>query len=110
MPKNDESKAWRRYVQHFRKDSLRKILGSRACVMTYEGDPTDDFDVEQAAQLGAILLTGRPLIILVTPGSTIPEGLRRAASELVEIGDIHDPVNQDRILEATRRVVPEVGR
>lgn len=97
----NEDHAWRAYVARFRKDGLRKITGSAASISIYADNGTD-LDVQQATELGAILLLGKPLILIGVPGARIPDGLRRAADVILDDFVLDDPASQDRLRRAIR--------
>jgi hypothetical protein len=101
MPKQD--RAWADYSKHFREYALPKIMSSAVALTIYSGDGSD-FDVKQATELGAILLLDKPLILLSSPGVTLPSRLARAADLIIEdwSPDNHDA--QDRLAEALREI------
>jgi hypothetical protein len=72
-----EDRAWRQYAERFRREGLQKVIGSGACISLYTGDGTD-FDVQQAMELGAMLLLDKPLILVTTPGAKLPSRLAKA--------------------------------
>ena len=61
--------------------SIRGISQSSTAAVIYEqGEP----DPQQALEIGAILLMGKPLILIVQPGGKAPAGLVRAAEAILE--------------------------
>lgn len=65
----------------------------------------NDMDIHQALEIGASLLLGKPLLLVVVPGAKVPPGLAKAADEIVEIdGDVNTPANQVRMRAALKRM------
>jgi hypothetical protein len=54
--------------------------------------------------MGAALLLGKPLLIVVPRGRILPGGLRRAADAVVENWDASDQGAQERLVDAMRQV------
>jgi hypothetical protein len=79
MSKHD--RAWADYSERFRKMGLPKILSSAVTIQVYEGGA---FDVQQATELGAILLLDKPLILLVLPEEQAPSRLAKAADVIIK--------------------------
>ncbi len=104
MTKN--GRAWADYSETFRRDVLPKIMSSAVSLQVYGGDGSD-FDVRQATELGAMLLLGKPLILVATPGATIPAALRRAADVVIEDYVAGDPSYDDRLAAALRRITSD---
>jgi len=99
-------RAWRDFSRSFRTDGLPKILSSGVCLAVVGGDGTD-VDVKQAAELGAMLLLDKPIILVCTPGAVIPSRLRRAADVVIEEWHPDNPDAQDRMAAALRRLTGE---
>lgn len=97
-----KDRAWKDYSRAFRQDGLPKIMGSGVCLQIYGGDGSD-FDVKQATELGAMLLLGKPMILLSTVAAVIPPGLRRAADVVIEGWGPDNVEAQDRLTEALRK-------
>lgn len=96
---NAEDRAWRTYVERFRRDGLQKIIGSGSCISLYSGDGSD-FDVKQATELGAILLLDKPLILVTMRGAKLPSRLAKAADVVLEGLDLDDPRAQEELRRA----------
>jgi hypothetical protein len=67
------------------------------------------FDVRQAVEIGAMLLMGKPLILGVEPGSHVPDGLARAADEIVEVDVAGDSEGTAAALKAAMDRLHERG-
>jgi len=97
-----DDRAWADYSDGFRREVLPKLLDS-AVFLSIHSD-NRDFDVKQATEMGAALLMGKPLLIVVPRGRILPAGLRRAADAVVDDWDASDQGAQQRLLNAMRRL------
>lgn len=97
--------AWAAYAARFRSAVLPQMQASGVVVQIYGG--VTDFDVRQATELGALLLLGKPLIVISTAGVQIPDGLRRAADAVVEGWDLADPESDARLRAVLADIVRE---
>lgn len=66
-------------------------------------DP-EDVDIKLCLEVGAAVLMDKPLLIVVPPGRKISAGLRRVATEVVEL-DISKPESQAKFKQAFDRVM-----
>lgn len=67
----------------------------------------DRLNVDQALEIGASLLLGKPLVLCVAAGTQCPPGLARAADEIVEMDEpVDSPSNMSRLQAAIKRVAP----
>lgn len=83
-----EGQAFAREVR----DKLIPKLDSSALVMGLISKASTDgagFDVKQALEIGACLLMGKPLVLGVMAGAHVPDGLARAANDIIEV-DLED--------------------
>jgi hypothetical protein len=99
-------RAWADYSAAFRRDVLPRLLSSAYMLTIAEGVPsaiTNDV-IQQATELGLMLLLDKPLVVIVPTGADVPATLRRAATELIDDVDMDDPASQDRIAEVFRRL------
>jgi hypothetical protein len=101
-----KDRAWRDYSEHFRRDVLPRIMSSGATVSILSGDGAG-FDTKQALELGAMLLLDKPLILVCTPGTSVPSRLARAADVVIEDWSPDNLDAQERIADAVRRLVEE---
>jgi hypothetical protein len=97
-----EDKAWKDYGQRFRREVLPKIMDS--AVFLSIGTEVGDFDVRQATELGAALLMGKPVLLVLPKGRRLGAGMRRAADVIVDNFDPRDPASQERIAEALEQI------
>lgn len=100
-------RAWREYSKHFRTKVWPNLYES-ACLISIAADLAGGkvtLDVIRAAtELGSGLLLGKPLLLLVPRGVTLPAGLTRAADAVVYDADMADPTTQDRVVAALREL------
>lgn len=68
------------------------------------GTDVGQFDVRQATELGAALLYDKPLLLVVPPGRTIGNRLRRAADVVIDDFDPAAPESQERMTAAVRKL------
>lgn len=99
---DNEDKAWADYSERFRQDGLPKIM-SAGMFVSIHSDRTN-FDVRQATELGAAMLLGKPMLLVVPRGTTLPDGLRRAAIEVVDDWHPGDVDAQERVTAALERM------
>jgi len=95
-----DSDEWREYSVRVVEEMLPKLTDSRCMAMLLSGT---DPDVKMAVELGFALLLDKPLILLVTPNTAVPERLRRAADAIV-VGEIQHPNTQKELAAAIKRV------
>lgn len=100
-----EDRAWRDYSNRFRQEVLPKLLDS--AVFLSIGTDAGDFDVRQATELGASILADKPVMVVVPPGRTISEHLRRVADIVIEDWEPSDPTAQKRMADALERLMPK---
>jgi len=103
----EDSEGWKRYVRDFRKNGLPKIMNSAVTLSIISSDGKD-FDTKQATELGAILLLGKPLLLVAMPGAMIPPGLARAADTIVFDWTPSDEESQERLQRAIQEMVRNV--
>lgn len=97
-------RAWRDYTRAFRRDVFPHLVGSSHMLLIAADADPGDIDLRQATELGLMLLLGKPLVVIVPVGQTIPATLRRAADVVIDDCDLADPKTQDRNAEAFRRL------
>jgi hypothetical protein len=97
-----QDRAWRDYSNRFRREVLPKLLES--AIFMSIGSEVGNFDVQQATELGAALLMGKPILIVIPRGRTIGAQLRRAADEIIDDWVAGTPESEERMLAAMRRL------
>lgn len=86
VPGSVRDRAWSDYSATFREQVFPHLMSAHVCLSMVGGDPLNvTADVVQAAtEIGYILMLGKPLILLVAPGQTIPPKLRAAATVVLD--------------------------
>jgi hypothetical protein len=85
----ENDRAWNEYSQHFRRNVLPKIMSSEVTLSIQAGD--GQFDVKQATEVGAAIILGKPIVLLVPKGRTISEKLRLCADVVLDEWELNDP-------------------
>ncbi len=93
-----EGREWRKHAN----EELRPMIQDSTYSMALISGTTPD--AKQAVEIGFILLLGKPLILAVSPGAKVPDGLARAADEIVEFDTAKMESTQRRINEAIERL------
>lgn len=73
------------YTTHVRTELVPMIEGSGIGAAIVPVNPKD-VDVKFAVELGLMIMMDKPIILIVQPGTKLPEHLVRAADEIVELG------------------------
>jgi hypothetical protein len=97
---NEDYQAWESYVRQ----GLIPMLQDTAATISLI--PRGETDIKFAVELGLSIMMDKPIIALVQPGMSIPNGLAAVAAEIVEVDIARDPEGSRRsIIEAFARVV-----
>jgi hypothetical protein len=96
-------RAWADYSESFRAGVLPQSLSSAVAITICS--PGEKIDVQQATELGAMLLLDKPLIVVASPGVTIPSRMRRAADIVIEDWSPENTDAQDRLAAALGQMV-----
>ena len=82
----DDDPAWQEWVEGMRERSLRPMCESAVFVHIASKQPAsvDDLDVGYCLELGAMILLGKPIVIVVPPGAHVPGVLRDVAAAVIE--------------------------
>jgi hypothetical protein len=95
-------RAWTEYSDEFRRHVLPALLSSACGVTIFSADDDVTHAIRAATEIGFVLLSDQPLLLIVLRGSTAPAKLRAAATVVVEDVDMHEPASQARIVTAIR--------
>lgn len=87
-----EGKTWARHV---RRELVPKLEASAVSLTIYTGK----MDVKLAVELGAAVLLDKPIILMVEPGTKVPDRLVRVADKIIE-ADLHDPAKASAKIQA----------
>lgn len=95
-----EYQAWEAHVR----DTVVPLLEGTAVTITLI--PRGQTDIKFAVELGLSLMMDKPIIALVQPGMSIPNGLAAVAAEIVEVDIARDADGAKRsIMDAFARVM-----
>lgn len=98
-------RAWADFSDAFRTEVLPKLLSSGGSLSVFSGP--DDISVQGATEVGYTLLLGRPLILVVTPGVSVPQRLRAVAHVVLDDWDAASLDAQERLSAALREIRDE---
>jgi len=91
------------WEEDVREKLLPMLQQSGACITLV---PRGELDIKFAVELGLCIMLETPIIALVRPGMSIPNGLAAVAAEIVEVDLVQDPDGAQRsITEAFARVL-----
>jgi len=81
-----DSPEWHGIVANFREKAVGNMADSAFVLSLVPGGdkPGPNFDVKFALETGAAVLLDKPIVAVVTPGSTLPPGLARVAHAVIE--------------------------
>jgi len=99
-------RAWADYSERFRREVFPHLVSSAVSVSIVGGGR--NIDAKQAAELGAILLLDKPLIVVCVPGASIPSRLRRAADVVIEDWSPDNQAAQDQLAAAVKSLAIEM--
>lgn len=84
-----EFKQWKRHVE----EAVVPMIDSSAVVMSIV-PPDGKTDAKFAVELGLSIMMGKPIVLVVSPGSFVPDKLALVADEIIE-GDMSTPEGRD---------------
>lgn len=89
---------WLEFVKNVREDAMQKIAQS-AVVMSIV--PSGEPDIKYAVELGLGILMDKPLVLVVMPGTEIPEHLRRVADRII-YADVDTEAGREKLALSMR--------
>jgi hypothetical protein len=98
----EEAQQWDEWVEHQKKDTIRKIAGSAAMVSVAPAEGAD-LDVQMALELGAGILMDKPLILVAVPGQPVPPRLAKLADRV-----LYDDLDTEAGVKAFKKALEEV--
>lgn len=96
---------YRLYVTHVRKNLIPKIEDS-SCTLSLV--PTGETDVKFAIELGLSIMLGKPIILLVQPGTQVPWKLTKVADDVIELPA--DWANNERVQTRVRKAIETAAK
>jgi hypothetical protein len=97
-----DEEQWARYSAAFSRQILPALLESGVVLWVAEPTTGEHVDLRAATEIGLALLLDKPLLVVVAPGETIGEPLRRAAALVLDDFDVSKPRDQRRLQRAIR--------
>ena len=98
-----EDPGYQAWEQHVR-DVIVPVVEETAVTITLI--PRGRIDIKFAVELGLSIMLDKPIIALVQPGMSIPNGVAAGAAEIVEVDIAHDPEGAKKsITDAFGRVM-----
>ena len=80
---SEDQEKFDEWAKHQRETNIKNMAESAAVMSIYPR--SSEFDIDFALQLGAAILMGKPILIMVSPGQEIPGKLRQFADRVVEV-------------------------
>lgn len=91
-----DKEAWDSFVRHAREGAAQGIMES-AFVMSIV--PSEEADIKFCVELGLAIMYDKPLLLIVSPETLIPERLRRAADEII-VADLDTEEGREIVKDA----------
>jgi hypothetical protein len=101
-----ESPEFREWAAEVEAELVPKMAGSAAAITLWTGG----VDVKLAVETGLAVLMGKPIIVAVIPGATVPDKLLQLADAVIELDPANPERFADRLHEALGRLLEEGGR
>lgn len=76
---------WASFADQVISDLIPMIDNSALAVALLPRKPEDYDDVRWCVQLGAMIMLDKPIIVVVMPGSVVPDKLVRVADHILEL-------------------------
>ena len=96
------------YLKHFEQEVLPHMMTSNVVVAIL----TDGIDSKICLEIGAAVLLDKPLLILTTAATLVPERLRRIADRIMVVGDKGTWKSEEahaRILQAISEIMQSLS-
>jgi hypothetical protein len=105
---DEDRQEWDRFVEHFRRDTLEKIAGSRATISIVPAG--GELDVKFAVELGASIMLNKPIMAIAHSEDDVPEKLRKVVDEVFVLGPGEKPDEFFETLIGKMRVASAIDR
>jgi ATP:corrinoid adenosyltransferase len=101
----ETEQAFEQFLERALQSGLIDELRSSTVVMATDADDAD-LQMALALEVGAALVYDKPLMLVVHAGHKIPQKVRDAADEIVELeeGGFKHPANQGKLMSAMLRM------
>ena len=96
---------WQRYEKHVREEVVPNIKDSAMFISITPSDGRPD--VKFAVELGFGIMYNKPIILVVPPGTKVPDKLVKVADRIVEL-DMNDEDSRNRLTETIMEMKAEL--
>jgi hypothetical protein len=105
VPDPFDTPEWRAFAGDAAANLLPKVGESAINLLI---TPATQPDIKFLLELGAMVWYGKPIVLLVREGQTVPPGLRRVATSIVA-GDLSTDAGQALVTEALTRELRDLA-
>lgn len=85
-----------------------KLRASGAFISRYDADMQGNYNVQACLELGAMILMGKPLVLVVEPGATLPPKLTLIADRIIE-ADLDTEAGRLKLQEGIKAFLEETA-
>lgn len=97
---------WKEYADHVMNDMVPMLSESS---MTFSIYPTSGHgDVKYWVELGASIMMDKPIIVIVHPGVSISERLKRVADHVL-YADMNDDASREKLVDRLEQIAREIS-
>lgn len=100
---------WKAFADHAIKDLIPKIDNSAYCMSLVPRKPEDRTDIKFCLELGVMLMMDKPIIMVVAPGSQVPDKVVQVADMIIEMS-MDDERFEERLTAALAEMDARLGR
>jgi hypothetical protein len=99
----DDNDAWTDYSDFFRREVLPSVM-SQPVFLSVGTEAAEKFDIKQATELGAALLLGKAILLVVPKGRQLNPALRRCADIVLDDWQPEDAGAGERLVRAMQQL------
>lgn len=103
----DDDPRWQRYAKRALEELLPMVDESTFCIALVPRKPEDYDDIKFCIELGMMIMLNKPILLVVPPGTKLPDKLALIADSIVEL-DQMDPDFQDRLTAEIGRITKDL--
>jgi hypothetical protein len=97
---------WEDWSRRVRRELIPRLQNTRV-MLNMVPENSLDADVKYAVELGLAIMLNKPIILLVQPGTRVPERLVRVADRIIE-ADMHDPIVRVQVADRIKAALEEI--
>lgn len=102
----EDGRSWDRFVRHCQEELVAQVDES-AFMMSLV--PSGEVDIKFAVELGLGIMMNKPIVAVAISGEPVPEGLRRIAHAVIEVGDIDTEAGRLDFVRQLEAVTAQLG-